>query len=529
MTVHIFNDERKTDMVIELILTPGAEPVVIALEEPIKVENLVKEYEGQLPYKVMIADVNGNNKELTHVIEEDSKVKLLDIRNHSAFVAYQQTIALVYVMAAKEILGDVAIEIDNSLNKGFYTLIDSCDEVTEEQVDAIAKRMSEIIAADIPVAETGYADAFRGLLAPSTGYVEYFELRKYEEGILLRFPYPTEPDRVPDYVDEKTLYKAFDESKKWHQLLGTTNLAELNKKIAEGEANDIILMSEALHEKKIAEMADMIVAGKKRIVLIAGPSSSGKTTTAKRLCIQLRVNGVEPLYMGTDDYFVERVDAPRDADGKYNFEGLDGLDIELFNSNMNDLLAGKTVDLPEFDFITGEKQYGKRITSIRSDQPIVIEGIHALNGKLTELIDDNEKFKIYISPFTQINLDDYNRVPTSDARKLRRMVRDFKYRDKSAETTIDDWAKVRAGEDENIFPYNNEADVVFNTAMAYELPVLKKYAQPLLESIAPDAPEYSEAVRLLEFIEDFDVIEDEKAIPNKSILREFIGGSIFVD
>lgn len=571
-------NERKRDMKIDLKLGPGEKVLIKLMEDkPVNLRDLIKKYEEKLPYRVMIARVNGVDEELNFTITEDSHVELLDIRTHSAYLAYQHTISLVYLKAVRDVLGDVTVEIDNSLNKGLYTVVwaAASDEghpgaektVTEEQVADIEAAMRKIIEADIPIIKETYTreeavelcrkhnlpvkerllsgaedisrakfyrigdyrNFFYGLMAPSTGYVEHFELKKYADGILLRFPYPTEPDKVPEYVDDKNLHIAFSEAKKWQRLLDVTYLPDLNNKIAEGKAKDLILLSEALHEKKIAEMADMITEGKKRIVLIAGPSSSGKTTTAKRLCIQLRVNGLQPLYMGTDDYFVERKDTPLDADGKPDYEGLDALDIELFNSNMNDLLAGKEVDLPEFDFVTGSKSFGRRITSIAKDQPIVIEGIHALNGKLTEFIDDNEKFRIYVSPFTQLNVDTHNRVPTTDARMLRRMVRDYKYRNKSAAGTIDQWSQVRAGEDKNIFPYNGEADVVFNTALVYELAVLKKYAQPLLAEIPPEAPEYSEAVRLLKFIRFFDVIEDETAIPNNSIMREFIGGSIFVD
>ncbi|MBQ3612402.1 MAG: nucleoside kinase [Firmicutes bacterium] len=458
----------------------------------------------------------------------------MDIRKHGDYVIYQNTISMVYLKAAKDVLPDVTIEIDNSLNKGFYTL--PSEPVSKQQVDAISARMKELIEADLPIIkEDGiyrledHCDYFYGGIAPSTGCAKLFELRKYAEGILLRFPYPTDPDVLPEYHDDKNLHIAFSEAKKWQQLLGVNYMPDLNEKIAGGKAKDLILLSEALHEKKIAEMADMITEGKKRIILIAGPSSSGKTTTAKRLSVQLRVNGLEPLYMGTDDYFVERSETPVDESGKPDYEGLGALDIELFNSNMNDLLAGREVDLPEFDFVKGTKIFGKRIMSIREDQPIIIEGIHALNGKLTEAIPDEEKFRIYISPFTQLNIDMHNRVPTTDARMLRRMVRDYKYRGKSAAGTIDQWSQVRAGEDENIFPFNGEADVVFNTVLTYELAVLKKYAQPLLEEIKEDQPEYSEARRLLELISGFDIIEDERAIPNNSILREFIGGSIFVE
>ena len=322
---------------------------------------------------------------------------------------------------------------------------------------------------------------------------------------------------------------AFGESKKWHKLMGVSYLPDLNKVVEDGEYKELILLSEALHEKKVAEIADTITKGRKRIILIAGPSSSGKTTFARRLCIQLKVNGLKPLYLGTDDYFVERKDTPVDEDGKPNYEDLETIDVSLFNNNMNDLLSGRQVDLPTFDFIRGTKIFGKRITSIRPHQPIVIEGIHALNGKLTREIAEEEKYRIYISPFTQLNIDSHNRIPTTDARMLRRIVRDYLYRGYSARQTIESWPKVRKGEDKNIFPFNGEADVLFNSALIYELALLKKHAQPLLEEITPADPEYSDAQRILKFLNFFRSIEDESMIPNNSILREFIGGSIFRD
>ncbi len=554
-------------MIIELRLRPGAEPMRITRDSAFRLEELVNEYESRLPYRIMIARVNGRDKELGFTIEQDSTIELLDIRTHSAYLSYQHTISLVYLKAVRDVMGDVAVEIENSLNKGLYTIRGNEGEVTEAQVKAIEDRMRCIVDEDIPIVKKeytrqealeicrrqgfyvkerllesndnitrakfyeidGYSNFFYGLMAPSTGYVEYFQLKKYADGVLLRFPYPTEPDRIPEYIDDRNLHLAFSEAKKWQRLLGVDYLPDLNQKIAEGKADDMILLCEALHEKKIAEMADMITEQSKRIILIAGPSSSGKTTTAKRLCIQLRVNGLEPLYMGTDDYFVERSDTPLDENGKPNYEDIEALDTELFNRNMNDLLSGKVVDMPEFDFLTGEKRFGRRLTSIRSDQPIVIEGIHALNGKLTEFIDDSQKFRIYVSPFTQLNIDSHNRVPTTDARILRRIVRDYKYRNKSAAGNIDQWTQVRAGEDKNIIPINCEADEVFNTALAYELAVLKKYVETLLEEIDDSQPEYSEAVRLLKLTRFFDSIEDESAIPNNSIIREFIGGSVFVE
>ena len=554
-------------MKINLRLQPGSEFLQIEKEEPLTIAQLAREYEHELPYTVIIARVNGVDRELTFVLEEDAEVELLDMRTHSADLAYQHSLSLIYLKSVMDVLGDFPVEIENSLNKGLYTEIKTKTPVTEEQVKAVEDRMRQLVDKDIPIiCETfskekavaiwkkynypekskllanaenideakfyrieGYRNFFFGLMVPSTGYIKYFELRKYRRGVLLRFPYSSKPDEIMPFVDDRKLYTAFGEAKKWQRLLDVSYLEDLNSRIRKGDARDLILLSEALHEKKIAEIADRITGEKKRIVLIAGPSSSGKTTFARRLCIQLRVNGLEPLYMGTDDYFVERSETPLGEDGLPNYEDLDALDIKLFNDNMNSLLAGKETDIPEFDFLTGRKMFGKRITSIKKSQPIVIEGIHALNGQLTEYIADDEKYKIYISPFTQLNIDVHNRVPTTDARMLRRIVRDYKYRGHSAADTIALWPKVRAGEDKNIFPYNGEADTLFNSALAYELSILKKYAMPLLQEVEPDSPQYSEALRMMDFIKFFDVIDDESYVPNNSIMREFIGGSIFVE
>ena len=532
------------------------------------VKEIADDLADRLPYTVIAAKVDNHIEDLDFVLEEPCKVELLDIRTQAANLIYQYSLSLIYLKAVKDTLGDdVRVEIQNSLNKGLYTEIKTKEPVTEEQVQAVENRMRELVDADLPFIKTvvdrdeairiikedgrteklrllsetlgikqvkfytldGYRNFFYGLMAPSTGYIKYFQLMKYRRGVLLRFPHPSAPDRIPDYVDEVKLYQAFGEQTRWDALLGVNYVADLNDKIESGEYKELIQLSEALHEKKIAEIADMIKTQKKRLVLIAGPSSSGKTTFARRLCIQLRVNGLKPLYMGTDDYFVEREDTPLDEKGEKDFENLDALDIDLFNRNMNDLLAGKKVDLPEFDFMTGHKVFGKRITSIDPSQPIVIEGIHGLNGKLTEFIPDGEKFKIYISPLTQLNIDMHNRIPTTDERMLRRMVRDYLYRGHSAQSTINQWPKVRAGEDKNIFPYSGEADVLFNSYHVYEISVLKKYAEPLLRKIAPDEEEYAEAVRMLKFLRCFRNIEDDSIIVNNSIIREFIGGSIFVD
>ena len=564
-----YREKIKRGSIMKIKLQPqiGAAYEELTIDKPVTVRELADRYQPELPYRVLLANVDGKDEELTFLLHRDCSVRLLDMRTYSANLVYQHSLSLIYLKAVMDVLGDMAVEIENSLNKGLYTEIKTPEPITAEQIAAVEGRMHELVEADLPIVrevytreeaveiwgaynypeksrllehapdvETakfytleGYRNFFYGLMTPSTGYIEHFELRKYRRGVLLRFPHPSHPDRIPEFEDDKKLYAAFGEANKWHHLLDILYLEDLNEKIRSGQAKDLILLSEALHEKKVAEIADRITKEKRRIILIAGPSSSGKTTFARRLCVQLRVNGLQPLYMGTDDYFVERCDTPLGEDGKPNYENLDALDIDLFNDNMNRLLAGEKVDLPEFDFMDGKKKFGRRITSIRSSQPIVIEGIHALNDTLTEKIPEDQKFRIYISPLTQLNIDVHNRVPTTDARMLRRIVRDYKFRGHSAEQTIALWPKVRSGEDVNIFPYNGRADVLFNSALVYELSVLKKYAQPLLEAVKPEAEVYSEAVRMLKFIRFFDVIENEKDIPNNSIMREFIGGSVFVE
>ena len=534
----------------------------IEVNQGTTIEEIYKQYEKTLPYTILAAKVNNKFEDLTYELFEDCNLELLDMRTQAANLIYQYSLSLIYLKAVYDCLGNVKVEIQNSLNKGLYTEIKTEKPVTARQVHAIEKRMTDIPfvkevvsreeAMDILAQDglkekqrilsesldlnqvkfyslNGVRDFFYGLMVPSTGYIKYFELMKYRRGVLLRFPHPSDPNVIPEYEDEKKMYQAFGEQTKWDKLLDVNYVADLNDKIENGQYKELIQLSEALHEKKIAEIADMIKKQHKRIILIAGPSSSGKTTFARRLCIQLKVNGLNPLYMGTDDYFVERENSPLDEHGEKDYENLRALDIHLFNDNMNDLLAGKEVDLPTFDFMTGHKVFGERITSIKPVQPIVIEGIHALNEKLTEYIPKEEKFKIYISPLTQLNIDAHNRIPTTDERMLRRMVRDNLYRGHNAQSTINSWPKVRAGEDVNIFPYNSEADVLFNSYHVYEIAVLKKYAEPLLRQITPEEPEYAEAIRMLKFLRFFKTIDDDHVIVNNSIIREFIGGSIFVE
>lgn len=552
-------------MKINLKTGPKEPERVLESKQAITIEELMKPYVKHLPYMILAARVDHEIKELTFQIEKDCSVELLDMRTQEANLIYQYSLCFIYLKAIKDTLGDIRVEIQNSLNKGLYTEIKTPRTISEAQVRTVEDRMKELVKMDLPIKKEvvsrektleywshsdekaailkncpgkeefifydldGYKNFFYGSMVPSTGFIRHFELVKYRRGVILRFPYPSDPNTIPRYKDEKKLCAAFGEAKKWHKLLNVSYLADLNEKVRNNKHKDLILLSEALHEKKIAEIADKIAKSKKRIVLIAGPSSSGKTTFAKRLCVQLQVNGLKTLYMGTDDYFIERKDVTFDEDGKPNYEDLDAIDIDLFNRNMNDLLSGKTVDMPTFDFIEGTKVFGKRITSMRPREIAVIEGIHALNGELTKEISEDEKFRIYISPFIQLNIDSHNRIPTTDARILRRIVRDSLYRGYSAKDTIASWPKVRKGEDKNIFPFNGEADILFNSALTYELAVLKRHAAPLLHAIDQRNVEYADAQRLLRFLDFFEEIQDETVIPNNSIIREFIGGSIFLE
>ncbi len=554
-------------MKIQLKTSPRGEYTEIEINSGTTIEAIYNSVKEKLPYTVFAARVNNRMEDLGYILKEPCRLELLDMRTQDANLVYQYSLTHLYLKAVKDCLGDVRVEIQNSLNKGLYTEIKTKEPLTEEQVGRIENRMVQLVAMDLPLkkeilpreealralGEGGLeerlrllqqteelesmqfytlddcCEAFFSVMVPSTGYLQQFQLKKYRRGVLLRFPHPSNPNEIPKYIDEVKLYQAFSEQTRWDQLLGVDYVADLNEKIVSGQYKELIQLSEALHEKKISDIADQIKQEHKRIILIAGPSSSGKTTFARRLCIQLKVNGLDPLYLGTDDYFVEREDTPLDAHGEPDYENLGALDIQLFNSNMNDLLEGKEVDLPTFDFITGHKKFGDRITKISSRQPIVIEGIHGLNEDLTAQIPKEEKFKIYISPLTQLNIDGHNRIPTTEERILRRMVRDHLYRGHSAQSTIDEWPKVRTGEDINIFPYNGQADVLFNSYHVYEIAVLKKYAEPLLRAVREDEASYMTAQRILTFLSFFKTIEEDQYIVNNSILREFIGGSIFVE
>ena len=528
-------------------------------------KDILKDAQNELPYPVYLAKLDNAYRALTHEISHDSTVEFLDLRNQEAWLVYQNSLVLIFIKAVHDLFGKkVLVTVKNSLNKGLYITL--THKVDDDDVAALIRRMREIIDEDLPITKehfskdaaillakklkmeeagklldsvTNISDVeiysledeiqiFYNYLVPSTSYVQLFDVCRYKNGLILKYPHPGDPNVLPEEEKQELLYNAFSEATKWGQLMNVNFVNDLNERILYDRVDDMVLMQEALHEKRMAEIADMIKERQSRLVLICGPSSSGKTTFAKRLCIQLAVNGIRTLYMGTDDYYKEMEERVYDENGQPDLESINAIDTVLFRNNIRDLLDGKTVDLPKYDFNEGKKVYGERMTALEKDQILVIEGIHAMNDQMSENIPDADKFKIYISPFTPISIDHHNRISTTDARMLQRLVRDYKFRNSPAQRTIQMWPSVRSSEDKNIFPYNDKADVFFNSNCIYELSVLKKYAEPLLKRIKRDEPEYGEAQRMLNFLKYFDVIYDDDIVPNNSIIREFIGGSVIV-
>ncbi len=515
--------------------------------------------------RIVAAYVDNDLRELTWTINQECTVSFIGLEVKDGYRIYQRSATFLLIRAAREVLPGCRVTIEHSLSNGLYGEIHYNRAVVEKDLKDIQKRMAEIVSRDEPFEKQAvpkekarelflkdgqsdkvnllkyresdtiniyrsgwFHDYFYGYMVPSSGYLQYFRLKYYLPGFILQIPDSRTPEVIPPYKEQPKLASVHREAERWGDILGVGTVAALNDVIVAGGSGDLIRVAEALHEKKIAQIADMISDRREtlRIILIAGPSSSGKTTFSQRLSIQLRVNGLKPVSIHLDDYFVDRDRTPRNEAGEYDFESIEAIDLELFNSHLAALIQGQEVELPLFDFHTGKRQPSGRRLQVSHDRPIIIEGIHGLNDRLTEAIPSGNKFKIYISALTQLNIDDHNRIPTTDVRLLRRMVRDHQFRSHSAENTLRRWPSVRQGERVNIFPFQEEADVMFNSALVYELAVLKQHAEPLLKSIGRWDPGYSEAKRLLKFLSYFLPIEEDD-IPATSILREFIGGSCF--
>lgn len=525
---------------------------------------LSREFDTDSECRILAAKMEREIEELFMPVTKACTIEFLTGASLDGYRILERALSFIFVRAANEVFGkESVVKIEHSLDKGLYCEIEPQQgTVNAESVAQVQKVMREIVELDdafekhtFPLEEAkeilknhyhpmkimllnyrtkktvnmykcGWLwDYFYGALPPSTGYTRIFELRYQEPGIILRLPNTENPRKLPEFKHDRMMAEIFRESKEWNRLIGVPYVAILNRAVEKNRYRRIIQVSEALHEKKIIEIADTIKKMGKRVVLIAGPSSSGKTSFAQRLSVQLNVLGLKACAVSTDDYFIDREFAPRDEKGNYRFEDLDALDVDLFNRQLNDLLSGRETDIPIYNFITGVKEFGKRITTLDENEIMIVEGIHGLNDALSNQVRHRDKFKIYISPFTALGIDGHNRIPTTDARLFRRIVRDHRTRGASAQKTIRTWPDVRAGEEKNIFPFQEEADVMFNTALPYELAVLKKYCQPLLDAVGREEEEFTEAKRLSRLLSYFVPIEDESTILNHSILKEFIGGS----
>ena len=498
---------------------------------------------------------------LFKTVQEEQYIKFLTNRDVDGYRIYTKTISAVFIMACKELFPDKDAILYHFLGPGLYAELDGKHNISFKETQEIEIKMTEIIQMDLPIIRKEYSreeavklftdygyfdkvrlintldreefsiynigthiDSFHGYLAPSTGYVSEFKLKYYYPGVIILFPSRKNNYNMEKFKDQKKLSKIFKESNTWSNILDMSNIGSLNEKINSNKVEEIIQISEALHEKKIAQIADIIFKDTDiTMILIAGPSSSGKTTFSKRLATQMKVNGKRPILISMDDYFVDRDLTPVDKEGKPDYESIDAIDIELFNMDLISLLEGETIELPKFNFITGKREKSGKWIKVDIDHPIIIEGIHGLNPNVTREIPEKNKFKIYISALTQLNLDNHNRIATTDTRLIRRMVRDVKYRGNGPLNTFEMWDGVRKGEEKYIFPFQEEADIMFNSSLVYEMSVLKKYIVPLLKEILKESEYYSEAKKLLKFLENFNSIEDEKYIPPNSILREFIG------
>ena len=507
--------------------------------------------------------VNNEVKPLNYILKENDEIELLDTSSRDGARIYTRGLLFIMAKAFEELYPQIQLTVNYQLSSSMFCEIENAI-VTEEMMQNVRNKMQEIIDKNLEIKKvemskeearafiekenTGigkiqlenkqkdevsfyfcedYYNYFYGVMPISTGYIKLFDIMKYQSGFLIRYPSKQEPNEIKPYQEGKKLLATLKEYDDINEILGIFTLSQLNEKIRNGEGKEIILLSEALHEKKISQIADKISQDrKKRVILIAGPSSSGKTTFAKRLGIQLRLNGLKPKTISVDNYFVEREQTPLDEFGKYNFEALEAVDLKLLNEHLVKLLNGEEIEMPTFDFKEGHKFYNGQKMKLEDDEVLVMEGIHCLNDELTPAIPKEQKFKIYISALTVLNIDYYNRISTTDTRIIRRTVRDSQFRGYDALRTLSSWYSVSAGEQKNIFPFQEDADAMFNTSLVYEINALKNYALPLFEKIGKDSKEYAEAKRLCEFLKYFEPIEIEY-IPKNSLLQEFLGHGIF--
>ena len=521
-----------------------------------------------MPYGPVSAKVNNKVESLDFRVYYNKDIEFLDITSSSGMRTYVRSLFFILVKAVEEIYPQGSISLEHPISKGYFCKLHIDRTIGLDDVQRIKQKMQEIIAADIPYTRTeshteevvrlfekrgmmdkarlldtygqlysyyyqlgDTVDCYYSSLVPSTGYIRLFDIVKYYDGLLLRIPNRENPTKLEEVVKQEKMLEVFQEYHRWNQILGISTVGDLNVACNEGHATDLINVSEALQEKKIAQIADEIThrdqdGQRVKLVLISGPSSSGKTTFSKRLSIQLMTNGLKPYPISLDDYFVNRNDTPLDENGKHDFESLYAVDLPFFEEQLTTLLNGGEVELPRYNFTTGKREMSGKKLRIDEHMILIIEGIHALNPALTPHIPNENKYKVYVSALTTILLDNHNYIPTTDNRLLRRIIRDYKYRNYSAEETIARWPSVRAGEEKWIFPYQENADAMFNSALLFELAVLKDYVEPVLRKVPNRCPEYSEAHRLLRFLNYFVSVQD-KELPPTSLLREFLGGSSF--
>ena len=531
-------------------------------------ETIVKEYQKQYNNSIALIYFNGKMRELNKRLERDGAISFITTAENAGHNSYVRTAQMMLVKAVRDILKEqgnsVHVKIEFALGNAFYCSVHEGVRVTDEFAAKVESEMirlrdknAPIIKKTYPIDDAielfkrqgmrdkerlfqyrrgstinvycmeGYYDYFYGYMLPSAGYVNLFKVKAYNGGLLLILPRQENPFELEEFEEQESLFEQLYLSTKWGDLVNISTVGDLNDAICGGNISDMILVQEALQERRIGEIAAQIFRKKNtKFVLVAGPSSSGKTTFAHRLAIQLRSFGLRPHIISMDDYFVNREQTPIDIDGNYNYEVFEALDIDLFMDDMLDLLDGETVEMPQFDFKAGKRVYKGRYLKLDKDDILIIEGIHGLNPRASEDLPDENKFKIYISCMTSLNIDEHNRIPSTDARLLRRMVRDARTRGNSAQHTFELWPKVRTGEDMNIFPYQDDADAVFNSVLIYELAVIKQFAEPLLFNVKQNEPAYYEAKRLLKFLEYF-IGVDTAAVPTNSLLREFVGGGCF--